>query len=876
MKNNNISQKYTPHQMMEIAQKGIQALEMTGLKDLAAVRTILKDHKLLSGFASVPSQAKEHETLIAWLADMSGGKSSIINAILGYPLLPVAKKTTSSCPVEIRYGSPMLKVFAYRYEDDAKSLIGRELFCFRRAGDLSTTVKQRLLSYVVHLTRKNVLHCQNLDYLYDAYTVMDGDCSFIYNSEPMLMQLMLILLNAYIGQDDCDLAQQRSELIAERSRLLKEVFGISDPSKPYGVSAWMEADALRGGTVLVDLPGLGSGNMLHTRITKHYMQYVDSFVLSFDASAHVSEVNDALALLLSMEKMRTGSRDSRFVVILNKCDQCYEESPRRYGGELAQAASDIAPLLKDIQVPVIYPISARYGDYRMLSSGVSPRNTPKGEKMDGCTDEEIAEALKKDYQFAFTYPGPDGKQVSCSTEQFIEEIVAGRAPRMQTLNSFVGMNAKMNQWDLLLSDLNLRRTMLSITQGCGDDMMDQLVKGMDEALDGVKDHVAAAVDQACGAQQERACELSDALSDACQAFNAGILEGQQVISDYVNRLADTLETNWWGDTIVEGKKGKNARNADTFEKICRYVKDFSFQPYLQRGLNLMEMQFEAERRSFRNCISDLEDALEKNIAHTGRALSQVYDRIAKCAAFSSQSEEIKTLYRDCFMQARDEILRQLESLSHQIIRDMRADSSLEDEISETVSELMSAIGDLSNHYKHECSRCVDAVSDYTFWRTKSRVNPHELKKQIADPLVRRDEDVWNAARLNRMLTDANSRFSHASRMDRAVEGVMSRAQAELTRAIAHIGPAICGSVADDFERSGENLRERFQVLDKAVKAAVHTVEEAAKADSPVMIACRAALTADWAQAAGKELMDRLAAGLTEWTKLEAALHNHLK
>ena len=64
---------------------------------------------------------------------------------------------------------------------------------------------------------------------------------------------------------------------------------------------WLDSDLLKNGLVLVDLPGLGSGNALHTKITETYMSRADAFILPFDLEAKTAEVQKALGTILEYE-----------------------------------------------------------------------------------------------------------------------------------------------------------------------------------------------------------------------------------------------------------------------------------------------------------------------------------------------------------------------------------------------------------------------------------------------------------------------------------------------------------------------------------------------------------------------------------------------
>lgn len=259
------------------------------------------------------------------------------------------------------------------------------MYTFDRLDRLPKKDKQRLVAYAKLLIDKRLLKCENLDYYYNFKQESEDEIVAGANDMIRIMQLMLIPLTASVGrgnpcyEDD----PRHSEAIEMQKALLRDIFGMSD-DVPFVTRVWLDSDLLKNGLVLVDLPGLGSGNALHTKITETYMSRADAFILPFDLEAKTAEVQKALGTILEYESMLTGGKDSRFISVLNKCDDPYERKGEdEYVDYIEQAVANIRPGLRGIQVSELIPISAHYGEYRLLENGVSPSRTMLGRRMKG-------------------------------------------------------------------------------------------------------------------------------------------------------------------------------------------------------------------------------------------------------------------------------------------------------------------------------------------------------------------------------------------------------------------------------------------------------------------------------------------------------------
>lgn len=832
---------------------------------LAAVNDFLKAAKAVCSRGA-------SEVLIAWLADMSCGKSTTINAVMGYPLLPVAKKATSSCPIEIRFGKPRLQVFAYQLDDSASALEGDTLFTFDESHPLSPATVHSMLKYVLRMTQEDVLRCENLHYVGGVEEALMEDPILICRDPLRVMQLCLVVLNAYIGQDNEALRQQREELIAERNQLMSNVFGIHDPGMAYGVHVWLESDVLVGGTVLVDLPGLGSDSLLHTAVTKHYTRRVDAFVLSFDAGALVNKVNDALQPVLEQEKMRLSGKDSRFIVLLNKCDLSLEQDPDFYADDLAKAAKDIHPLLSGIETGPIYPFSARYGEYRMLSHGIQPQNTFKGRKLKRLSpamgDQQFRDALEIDYNTQFTYYDSTlGVSVKGSTKSFIEEVIAGRAPQVAFLNAFGTLGEMVACYSTLLAAARMQLSLLELQKHCGSDLMNELFSHMSQALEGMKAQFEIALNNARKARSAYAKALNSTLEKVKQTYQQSLRNAQTTMNDDMRQLLLTMSSNIWGDYVIEGKRGKRAKNVETFEKILDRLQNFDLTPYLSAGNEQLKAELCRERSSLSPFVKELASLFASHTSRCRAEMDLLYANFMHKPQASSMPDDMRQVFDNCFSQACDSIVTYLNLVSEELVGAMQFDASLDDVINDTITDLPRFLHSISSFYHDTCAGYVTSLRDSTGVRGLDRLNVSKMLEEIDKPFISEADNQKQFHQLERMLTCTAVHDSHVSRFNARFKTLMDGYEAKLLQKLDDVLPMVKKDLHGQFDSTGDHIAKQAEQLSQLACDAAKSLKQICKQTSHPMQACAIAESLPWCKDAGKEVKAKLTQCLLGWNKL---------
>lgn len=268
---------------------------------------------------------------IGFAGEQSCGKSTVIDSILQYPIMPTCTLTTTASVVQMIY-SDHVRV---RAMDDDSGKVVLDFDCMApAAGKARVHFEEqfrRLLDYGVNamkvLTIENFQYFSDVDVLDDQVTVDDIQMS-VDNPRHILL-LMLILLAVYVGQNDKEWDDKTRQLMEKRQELFR-YFGIPENTINLSVICQCDFDVLKSGLVITDLPGLGSnaqqqerkGKMVksHDDITKEAIGKTDTMVF-ITTPENRRQGYEVLPEMLSNAKLNeTVKKGDRIIPLLNKAD----------------------------------------------------------------------------------------------------------------------------------------------------------------------------------------------------------------------------------------------------------------------------------------------------------------------------------------------------------------------------------------------------------------------------------------------------------------------------------------------------------------------------------------------------------------------------
>lgn len=350
---------------------------------------------------------------IGFAGEQSCGKSTVINSLLQYPLMPTCNLTTTCTVVRLVYSD---KIRVSATDDDT----GKRIFdvdCTSISEEKFNKLKEYVCIAMPALVIDNINYFtdQNI-YGKDTRLTMH-DIDMDRNNPREVALLFLILLSVYIGQNDPEMTGEKKQIIAKRNEVMR-YFGIPEETVNYSVLVQWDCDLLRSGLVITDLPGLGAsaeareiqGKILksHDDITKEAIQESDAMVfLEDDTVKNVGTA--ALREMLSSAKLKeVVNKGDRIIPVLNKADRLEEAqmitSRQKFvdllvGANVKKQTADIMPYAAIYGeyayrgIPINRTLFMRSSEAKVMYSMGQKMHLPEGELI-----ENVTALLKEKYE----------------------------------------------------------------------------------------------------------------------------------------------------------------------------------------------------------------------------------------------------------------------------------------------------------------------------------------------------------------------------------------------------------------------------------------------------------------------------------------------
>lgn len=337
---------------------------------------------------------------IGFAGPQSCGKSSLINAIIQYPLMPTCNLATTCTPVEVMYG----KVIRMIIKDEDKD--GKVVFD-QKCGSISKGDFDRLKNYACNVMSIAII--ENLQLFSDVYIAEDTNnlsrhIHMDQNDPRQVALLLMILFTVYVHQNNKELNAKEKALNALRKETLTH-FGIKKNTVNYRVVVQWDNPMLASGLMITDLPGLGSSAEDKTedgKVIKGHDTITKEAVLRTDTMAFMSEplvLADAVPVLETMVSnahlLDVVSVDDRIVPIMNKVDLLKGEQKKLTTINMMLGMMQNAGV--DMTGRKVWETSSYYGEYAYEGMDLSKSFLVQNEIYDlvknGYSEEEIQEEL---------------------------------------------------------------------------------------------------------------------------------------------------------------------------------------------------------------------------------------------------------------------------------------------------------------------------------------------------------------------------------------------------------------------------------------------------------------------------------------------------
>lgn len=257
----------------------------------------------------------------------SSGKTTLLNTLLGYPLMPSAAVVTTCSVTYIRYGEKL----AVKAEDAYGKIYNMHLEKMSRAlfEDLKRYTckchKKYSLDHLIYFTDADM----SPDEEGNPCTLAAEELSLEYGNLMHRAVLVLVLLSLYVDQNQNPelLDDTIKEIIGERKLLLEKI-GIPRSVKEYKVILEWNNPVLKNGLEITDLPGLGadvaasSGYKSHESITLEELNKTDSTLLILEPEMKKEHIDPLNPILTSYEMKKIKNLEERLIPVVNKIDLC--------------------------------------------------------------------------------------------------------------------------------------------------------------------------------------------------------------------------------------------------------------------------------------------------------------------------------------------------------------------------------------------------------------------------------------------------------------------------------------------------------------------------------------------------------------------------
>lgn len=330
---------------------------------------------------------------IAVVAPVSAGKSTLFNALCGYPILPAASKTTSSVPTYItrvrEQSQESVTVYGIK-----KEVVKKDGFTSTRfvresatertyyAKDISREMFEDLFEYMYFVTHGTDLEykttIENVAYFMKTAeksdiqfsgiddqkrTISREDYALTWSTPRHRLLLLLILLCVYVNQNDSEksMGEYTKELNQQRRKLFKKYnFPVSGD---YCVCLDWCNDDIPENVTLIDLPGTGSSTedmeaqSSHTALVRGILTEADAiWVLCSDNGTTDTD------LLVALKDAIEGNSRKNKVCIYN----CKNRKPNDSGPVI-----DFLSKLPCLTGERCYVVDALAGEYKYTQNGVN-------------------------------------------------------------------------------------------------------------------------------------------------------------------------------------------------------------------------------------------------------------------------------------------------------------------------------------------------------------------------------------------------------------------------------------------------------------------------------------------------------------------------
>lgn len=473
---------------------------------------------------------------IGFAGPQSCGKSSLINAIIGYPLMPTCNLATTCTPVELIY-SEEIRVTVKDEDQNGKIVFDK------KCGNISKEDFNKLKNYACKVMKIAII--ENLQLFSDVYIADEGNLDpdhikMDWQDARQAALLMLILFTVYAHQNNKELNSNELELNRLREKTLS-YFGVTKDTVNYRVVVQWNHSLLASGLMITDLPGLGSSaedKEADNKTIKGHDTITNEAVLRTDTMAFMSEPNvladavPALKAMVSNALLRDSvSAEDRIVAIMNKVDLLKGAQKKATTIDMMLGMMQNAGV--DMTGRKVWETSSYYGEHTYegmdLSKSFFVQNGIYDLKKDDCDEEEIQEEIRsllKKLERGYQKSGVD------ELRNFFRTAFIGRGKYQKIFSAIIALR------DLALKAMVPIQTLIktdSALAGVSRDIAEEALTYLEGAAATPLDEAQKETGQEVKKKMEEQYIIDAMINDTAAKY---VTAFDDSVDDYISRLMD--------------------------------------------------------------------------------------------------------------------------------------------------------------------------------------------------------------------------------------------------------------------------------------------------------------------------------------------------
>lgn len=632
---------------------------------------------------------------IGFAGEQSCGKSTVINSLLEYPLMPTCQLTTTASVVRIAY-SEHFRVRAFD-DDTRKAVLDFDCEMPQKEGARKKFREQfdRLLDYGISAMK--ILVIENFQY-YSKVDVKNckvtaADIEMTPEDPKHVMLLLFVLLAVYVGQNDASWGDQTASLMKKRKALF-QYFGIPKETVNLSVFGQVNFEVLKSGLIITDLPGLGSnaGNQEregkkvrgHDDITKQAIGDTETMVF-LTTPENRREGYEVLPEMLSNAKLKeTVFKGDRIVPVMNKADGSgkMEREAAIQNFLKALTASGVNKNADDI---ILY--SGIFGEYNYkdipfertlyCTRNYDERAVSRIVRREGCTLEEAKELHIKDLYEDMGYQYEDS-----GIEKLKHFFRAVYVERGKYNKSTAAVQAVRSMFLTVVSALEQAAKSCSVLSSAQTGIMHDMVRSLESA-------VRKPIADITSRQNTELERISEDVNSNMESYISTVplfytSAFQSALKDYKNKLINTMngfELNLLGIGSKALISAPGSANRERYLKLMNEIDQF---PVPLVTVNLQyEKVLEFTRKKIDRFYSD-----------TLNSLGQLKDDIRKSLEDSIKRAEEQNLGSDelkALKQLKDQLIlfidKQIEAIKENLNNQQKVETDAQHEIISAIFDL---------------------------------------------------------------------------------------------------------------------------------------------------------------------------------------------